>query len=150
MYHCYAIIMFPYHKKPHILFWNVWYMVPWMTRIPFELGHMMTPSNGNIFRVAGHWCGEFTGHRWIPRTKASARSFDVSLICARINAWLNTREAGDLGRHHAHYYVTVMNRSYSRGDHCKHNVISYLTRNEQQKQHVYFSISIQKKTCFSG
>ena len=31
----------------------------------------MTSSNGNIFRVNGHLCGEFTGHRWIPRTKAS-------------------------------------------------------------------------------
>ena len=28
-------------------------------------------SNGNIFRVTGHLCGEFTGDRWIPRTKAS-------------------------------------------------------------------------------
>ena len=25
----------------------------------------------NGFRVTGHLCGEFTGHRWIPRTKAS-------------------------------------------------------------------------------
>ena len=33
---------------------------------------MMTSSNGNIFLVTGHFCGEFTGHRWIPRTKASA------------------------------------------------------------------------------
>ena len=32
---------------------------------------MMTSSNGNIFRVTGHLCGEFTRHRWIPRTKAS-------------------------------------------------------------------------------
>ena len=32
---------------------------------------MMTSSNGNIFRVTGPLCGEFTGHRWIPRTKAS-------------------------------------------------------------------------------
>ena len=32
--------------------------------------NMMTSSNGNIFRVSGHFCGEFTGHRWIPRTKA--------------------------------------------------------------------------------
>ena len=32
---------------------------------------MITSSNGNIFRVTGHLCGEFTGHRWIPRTKAS-------------------------------------------------------------------------------
>ena len=33
--------------------------------------HMMTSLNGNIFRVTGPLCGEFTGHRWIPRTKAS-------------------------------------------------------------------------------
>ena len=32
---------------------------------------MMTSSNGNIFRVTGHLCGEFTCPRWIPRTKAS-------------------------------------------------------------------------------
>ena len=38
---------------------------------------MMTSSNGNIFRVTGHFCGEFTGHRWIPRTKAS----DAELWC---------------------------------------------------------------------
>ena len=37
----------------------------------------MTSSNGNIFRVTGHLCGEFTGHRWIPRTKGSDASFDV-------------------------------------------------------------------------
>ena len=32
-----------------------------------------------------------------------------SLICARINGWVNNREAGDLRRHRAHYDVTVMN-----------------------------------------
>ena len=37
--------------------------------IPWE--SMMTSSNGNIFRVTDHLCGEFTGPRWIPRTKAS-------------------------------------------------------------------------------
>ena len=31
---------------------------------------MMTPSNGNIFRVTDPLCGKFTGHRWIPVTKA--------------------------------------------------------------------------------
>ena len=40
--------------------------------------YMMTSWNGNLFHVTGHLCGEFTGDRWIPRTKASdARSFDV-------------------------------------------------------------------------
>ena len=32
---------------------------------------IMMSSNGNIFRVTGLLCGEFTGDRWIPRTKAS-------------------------------------------------------------------------------
>ena len=32
---------------------------------------MMTSSNGNIFRVTGPLCGEFTSHRWIPRNKTS-------------------------------------------------------------------------------
>ena len=32
---------------------------------------IMTPSNGNFFRVPGHLCGEYTSHRWIPHTKAS-------------------------------------------------------------------------------
>ena len=38
---------------------------------------MMTSSNGNIFHVTGHLCGEFTGDRWIPHTKAS----DAELWC---------------------------------------------------------------------
>ena len=32
---------------------------------------VMTSSHGNIFRVTGHLCREFTGDRWISRTKAS-------------------------------------------------------------------------------
>ena len=32
-----------------------------------------------------------------------------SLICARINGWVNNGEAGDLRRHRAHYDVIVMN-----------------------------------------
>ena len=42
-----------------------------------SLVRMMTSWNGNIFRVTGHLCGEFTGHRWIPHTKAS----DAELWC---------------------------------------------------------------------
>ena len=39
--------------------------------------NLMTSSNGNIFRVTGLLCREFTGHRWIPRTKGS----DAELCC---------------------------------------------------------------------
>ena len=43
----------------------------------------MTSSNGNFFRVTDPVLGEFTGHRWIPLTKASDHGlwffFDLSL-----------------------------------------------------------------------
>ena len=39
--------------------------------------NMMTSSYGSIFRVTGHLCGEFTGPRWIPCTKAR----DAELWC---------------------------------------------------------------------
>ena len=57
--------------------------------------HMMTSSNGNILRVTGHLCGEFT-------------ALMFSLICAWINGWVNNREACDLRHHRAHYAVTTM------------------------------------------
>ena len=38
---------------------------------------MMTSSSGNLFRVTGPLCGEFTGHRWIPLIKASG----AELLC---------------------------------------------------------------------
>ena len=38
---------------------------------------IMTSSNGNLFRVTGPLCGEFTGYWWIPSTKAS----DAELWC---------------------------------------------------------------------
>ena len=69
---------------------------------------MMTSSNGNIFRVTGPLCGEFTGHRWIPHTKAS----DAELWCfwsaPWISGWVNNREAGDWRRHRAYYDVIVI------------------------------------------
>ena len=39
--------------------------------------YMRMSSNENIFRVSGPLCGEFTGDRWIPLTKAS----DAKLWC---------------------------------------------------------------------
>ena len=72
---------------------------------------MMTSSNGNIFRVIGHYRGEFTGHRWIPRTKASDAEI-WCFLCVWINGWVNNREAGDLRRYRAHYEVTVMWSKY--------------------------------------
>ena len=69
----------------------------------------MTSSNGNIFRVTGHLCGEFTGPQWIPRTKASDAELSCFLWSApRINRWVNNRGTGDLRRYRVHDDVIVM------------------------------------------
>ena len=67
---------------------------------------MMTSSNGNIFRVTGHLCGEFTDLRWIPHTKASDAelwwflwSANKRLIKQWRGWWLETLSR-PLWRHH--------------------------------------------------
>ena len=60
---------------------------------------VMTSSNGNIFCIAGHLWGEFTGDRWIPLTKA----IDAEFWCFLSSApWINTSEAGDVRHHRTH------------------------------------------------
>ena len=74
---------------------------------------MMTSSNGNIFRVTGHLCGEFTGPRWIPHQWRGGLMF--SLILAWINGWVNNPKAGDLRHHRAHCDVRNQ-ESFIRGN----------------------------------
>ena len=59
--HCY----FKHKCKKNLFFWFKRY------------SDMMTSSNGNVFRVTGHLCGEFTGDRWISLTKTG----DAELWC---------------------------------------------------------------------
>ena len=47
---------------------------------------MMTSSNGNIFRVTDHLCGEFTGPQGIPLQRPVARSFYVFFDLRRIKS----------------------------------------------------------------
>ena len=66
----------------------------------------MMSSNGNIFRVTGPLCGEFTGPGEFPTQRPVTRSFDV-YFDLRLNKRLSKhREAGDLRRHRDH--VTSM------------------------------------------
>ena len=51
---------------------------------------MMTSSNGNIFRVTGPLCGEFTGPG-SPHKGQWRGALMFYLICARINDWVNNR-----------------------------------------------------------
>ena len=49
-------------------------------------------------------------------------SFDIFLICARINCWVNSSEAGDLRCHRGHYDVNVMNL-YLFNSQCPYGII---------------------------
>ena len=66
---------------------------------------MMTSSNGNIFHVTCPLRGEFTGHRWIPRTKASDAGFDVFYLCLnkrvskQAGGWWSETPSCSLWRH---------------------------------------------------
>ena len=76
---------------------------------------MMMSSNGNIFRVTGPLCGEFSDGEFTDRSLVNSPhkgqwcgALIFALICTPTNDWVNNREAGDLRYHHAHYDVTVM------------------------------------------
>ena len=68
---------------------------------------MMTSSNGNIFRVTGPLCGEFTGPGVFPTQRPVTRSFDV-FFDLRLNKRLSKHSWGwwfetlpwSLWRHH--------------------------------------------------
>ena len=66
---------------------------------------MMTSSNGNIFRVTGQLCGSPVNS---PHKGQWRGALMFSLICARINDWVNNGEAGGLRRHRPHYDAIVM------------------------------------------
>ena len=90
-----------------------------------KMGFIMTSSNGNIFRITGHLCGDFTVHRSMPCTKASDTEL-CFFICAWLNGWINNCEAGDLRCHHAHYDVIVMGKFT-----CK--IMSHFSENSELK-----------------
>ena len=54
---------------------------------------MTTSSNGNIFRVTGHLCGEFIGPGGFPTQRPVTRSFDV-FFHLRLNKRLSKQSWG--------------------------------------------------------
>ena len=64
--------------------------------VSFTTGHillMMTSSNGNIFRVTGPLCGEFTGPGEFHAQRPVKRSFDV-FFDLRLNKKLSKQPRG--------------------------------------------------------
>ena len=80
---------------------------------------MVTSSNGYIFRVTGPLCGEFTGHRWIPLTKASEAELWCFYIHCHLLIWTTFRLEGYMlfcRKSHTHYLLhvtaTLLDREY--------------------------------------
>ena len=124
----------------------------------------MTSSNGNIFRVTGHLCGEFTGPRWIPRTKAVTPSFDV-FFDLRLNKRLSKQSWGwwfetlsrSLRRHRnasflLHYHFDNRRVAQFQWSHCERydwNLsISSHARNREQT--LYDSLNALKMSPVCG
>ena len=72
-------------------FWTVFGTAEQVYRQETQL--MMTSSNGNIFRVTGPLCGEFTGPGEFPPQRPVTRSFDV-LFDLRLNKRLSKQSWG--------------------------------------------------------
>ena len=88
-----------------------WYIL-WVSGIGNNSFNMMTSTNGNIFRITGPSCGEFTSE--FPSQRPVTQSFDVFFdIHAWTNGWVNNWDADDWRRHRAHYDVTVMSDGLS-------------------------------------
>ena len=83
---CLCIVVFPRIMPRKIWAWSCGPLLS--LGIPWILGFMMTSSNGNIFRVTGPLCGEFTGSRWISLTKASDAEF-WCFLSLRLNKHLS-------------------------------------------------------------
>ena len=71
---------------------------------------MMTSSNGNIFRVTGPLCGEFTGPGECPTQRPVTQSFDV-FFDLRLNKRLSKQLWGWWFEMPGHYDVSVMSNS---------------------------------------
>ena len=96
----YGIPMLKIRRSQDCLIFNMWiailvrqhlhiqtalWMWEWVRKI------MMTSSNGSIFRVTGHLCGEFTGE--FPSQRPVTRSFDV-FFDLRLNKRLSKQSWG--------------------------------------------------------
>ena len=83
-------------------------MGPWSER---SIENMITSSNGNIFRVTGLLCWEFTGHQGIPLTKASNAEvdvfFDLHLNRQSWGWWFETPSL-PFWRHRNEYNITMV------------------------------------------
>ena len=104
------IIIFEFHRWSYITnaYFTFRHRHPWIRNSNKMVLHVDVvnwkhfPRYWPFVRGNSPFTGEF------PRKGQWRGAWMISLICTRINGWVNNREAGDLRRHHAQYDVTVM------------------------------------------
>ena len=79
-----------------VRWWGEVYKSQLRTRIPVVLYRLWSCSNWDVHVMNSPHKGQWRG------------ALMFSVICIWINCWVNNSEAGDLRRHRAHYYVSVM------------------------------------------
>ena len=97
----------------------LWYVTEQTVELTTETRWFETPPcslwrHCNVQAVPCHraWYEEVDpGHHYAYAKGQWRGALMFSLFCARINDWVNNREAGDLWRHRAHYDVIVMIQS---------------------------------------
>ena len=102
-------IRWTYKRKDHPISHPHWWV----------MSLMISSSNGNIFRVTGHLCREFTGPGEFQHKGQWRGALMFSLICVWINSWVNNCEASDLKSYIARYDITVMFWEYMMTSWCR-------------------------------
>ena len=86
-----------------------WVKIRWQQLIGDAAPHLILTQITqwrHIFALLAICAGNSPVTGEFPTQRPVTWSFDVSLICAEINVWVNNREAGNLRRYRAHYDVT--------------------------------------------
>ena len=87
-YRCWELVIQDCQHTQPIVYALIWFRLQ-----PANTFYMMTSSNGNIFRVTGPLCGEFTGPGEFPTQRPVTRSFDV-FFDLRLNKRLSKQPWG--------------------------------------------------------
>ena len=124
---------------------------------------MMTSSNGNIFRVTGPLCGEFTGPGEFPTQRPVTRSFDVYIdlrlnkrLCKQSRGWWFETLLCPLWRHSNAIWSVGMNFCRSIGTNpwpayyfCIIQSIPINSRSSKPASSNYFAFTTRFKALLS-
>ena len=104
--------------------------------------HMMTSSNGNIFRVTGPLCGEFTGPGEFPTQRPVTRSFDV---------FLDLRPNKRLSKQWRGWWFETLSRPFwrHRNQHLDFpNIFSQVLHRRGYAEHTHSRKRLQKESLY--